>query len=124
MPQYLWAPGHGVALVDLDPIVPQPRSPDGVRAAQRDLALDGSVFEQGLYIVLEWSSMGNAAAYQGLLASAGLDTFLRAAITLYAPNFEREWHRYNGYAIRPLSPNYAIFPRNILITVNRLERID
>lgn len=124
MPDYLVATGHGVALVDLDPIVPQPRSPNGVQAAERDFGLDLSVYEQGLFIVLEWSSLANATAYQTLLAQLGLDSGLRSAITLYAPNFEREWHRYNGYAIRPQSINYVSFPRAIRIMVNQLEQID
>ncbi|MGP1664947.1 MAG: hypothetical protein ACTS5I_03335, partial [Rhodanobacter sp.] len=98
MPSYLMAQGHSVALVDLDPIVPQPRSPQGVQAAQRDFGADGSVFEQGLFINLLWGSLGSVAEYQTLLAQLGLDDQLRQAITLYAPNFEREWIRYNGYA--------------------------
>lgn len=124
MPLYQMASGHDVALIDLDPIVPQPRSPDGVQAAERDFGLDLSVYEQGLFIVLQWSSIQNATGYQTLLGQLGLDSALRQAITLYAPNFEREWHRWNGYAIRPTSPNFAIFPRDIRILVNQLEQID
>lgn len=120
---YLVAQGHDVALLDLDPIVPQPRSPEGVQAAQRDFGADGSVFETGLFIRLQWSSLGNATAYQTLLAQLGLDDQLRQAITLYAPNFEREWKRWNGYAVRPAAANYAIFPRDIEVVVNRLAVI-
>lgn len=123
MPLYQVAQGHSVALLDLDPIVPQPRSPQGVQAAQRDYGADGSVFETGLFIRLQWSSLANEAAYQTLLAQLGLDDQLRQAITLYAPDFEREWRRYNGYAIRPEATNYAIFPRDIIIAVNRLAVI-
>jgi hypothetical protein len=118
---YLVAQGHDVALIDLDPIVPQPRSTSGVQSAQRDIAADGSVFEQGLFLSLEWSSLANAAAYQTLLGQLGLDNALRNAITIYAPDFEREWRRYNGYALRPQTHNYATFLRGVRIIVNRLE---
>lgn len=121
MPQYLIADGFNVGIDDLDPIVPQPRSTAGVQAAQRDFGADGSVWEQGLYIVLEWSSIGSASAYQTLLEQLGLDNALRNAVTLYAPNFERTWARYNGYAVRPNTVNYATFLRNVRIVVNRLE---
>lgn len=124
MPSYLMENGHGVALLDLDVIVPQPRSNNGVQAAERDFGVDLTVYEQGLFIVLEWSSVANSTAYQTLLTQLGLDSALRAAITLYAPNFEREWHRYNGYAIRPQSIGYSAFPRSIRVLVNQLVQID
>lgn len=115
--------GHDVALLSLATIVPQPRSPQGVQAAQRDFAADGSVFETGLFIRLLWSSLGSETQYQALLTQFSLDTFLRFSVTLYAPNFERVWTRYNGSAIRPSATNYAIFPRDIQIVVNRLEAL-
>lgn len=120
---YLIAQGHSVALLDLDPIVPQPRSPEGVQAAQRDFGADGSVFETGLFIRLLWSSLGSATEYQTLLAQFGLDDQLRQAITLYAPNFQRVWVRYNGYAIRPSVVNYATFQRAVVVLVRDLEQI-
>lgn len=120
---YLLGLGHSIALVDLVAIVPQPRSPEGVQAAERDFGADGMVYERGLFIPLQWSSLGSVSAYQSLLAQFDLDDFLSKSVTIYAPNFEREWHRYNGYAIRPTSSNYAIFPRSIVIVVNRLVQI-
>jgi hypothetical protein len=118
---YLVADGFNVALVDLDPIVPQPRSPARVQAAQRDFGADGSVFEIGLFIRLQWTSLGNnPATYQTLLGQLGLDNALRNAITIYAPNFERVWTRYNGYAIRPQVANYTTFLQDVVIVVNRL----
>lgn len=121
MSQYLMADGFNVALESLAAITPQPRSTAGVQAAQREYGADGSVFESGLFIVLEWTSLGSATDYQTLLGQLGLDNALRNAITLYAPNFERVWTRYNGYAIRPAATNYAIFPRDIRVIVNRLQ---
>jgi hypothetical protein len=56
-----------------------------------------------------------------LLAQFGLDVALRAAVTVYAPDFEREWRRYNGYALRQQTHNYATFLRGVRIIVNRLE---
>lgn len=120
MSVYLMEDGFNVALVDLDPIVPQPRSTAGVQAAQRDFGADGSVFETGLFIVLEWTNLGSVSEYQTLLGQLGLDSALRNAITLYAPNFERVWTRYNGYAVRPATPNYTYFPRDVRVVVNRL----
>lgn len=124
MPQYLMENGHGVALVDLDVIVPQPRSNNGVQAAERDFGVDLTVYEQGLFIILEWSSVASGTALQTLYTQLGIDSALRSSITLYAPNFEREWHRYNGYAIRPASIGYSAFPRSIRILVNQLVQID
>jgi hypothetical protein len=120
---YLMADGHDVALGSLAAIVPQPRSTAGVQSAQRDLAADGSVFETGLFIVLEWTSLGSVAEYQTLLGQLGLDSALRNAITLYAPDFERATHRYNGWAIRPRATNYSYFPRDVLVIVRDLVQL-
>lgn len=116
--------GLGLAYAATAVITPQPRSPDGVQAAERTLGADGSVWENGLYIWLLWSSAGRAPLYQALLAQFSLDDSLRNAVTIWAPNFEREWHLYQGWAIRPRSPNYARFARDIRILVRDLTQLD
>jgi len=123
MPQYLVKVGHSNPLEDLVVVAPQPRSPEGVQYAQRDVAADGTIHEQGLFIPLLWSSISTATAYQALLTQLGLASAQRAAITLYAPDFQRNWYRWNGYAIRPQVSTYATFYRDIRIMVNRLVQV-
>jgi hypothetical protein len=123
MSRYYLALGHSVPAADLDLIVPQPASPVGVQAAQRDFSADGSVFETGLHIWLLWNSVGSASNYQDLLTQFGLHNARRAAVTLYAPNFQRGWAIYNGYALRPQTPTYARFARDVRVLVRDLVQI-
>lgn len=99
---YLLENGHGVALVDLDAIVPQPRSDSVTQVVQRNQSASGAVHEIGLFIVLQWSMIADAAEYQALLDQFALDsTNLTSSVTVYVPNFEYTWTRYNGTAVRP-----------------------
>lgn len=120
---YLFKLSHDNPLNELVAITPQPHSTDGVIAAQRDMGADGNVFETGHHIVLLWRVAGRAALYQALLAQFDLDDNLRRAVTIYAPDFQRVWHRYNGYALRPVTPNYAIFAHDIRIVVRDLVEL-
>src|SRR5688572_26342584 len=100
--QYLLENGWGVALVDLDAIVPQPRSDSVTQAVQRNDSASGAVHEIGLFIVLQWSMLDHASEYQTLLDQFALDgTNLTSLVTVYVPNFEYTWTRYNGIAVRP-----------------------
>lgn len=102
MALYLLENGHGVALIDLDAIVPQPRTDATVQAVQRNESASGSVHEIGLFIVWQWNVLP-VALYQGLLDQTGLDgTNLTSSVTIYVPNFEYVFTRYNATAVRPL----------------------
>jgi hypothetical protein len=98
---YLMENGYNIAQVDLDAIVPQPRTDSTVQAVQRSYGVSGVVHEQGLWIPLQWSSLGTVASYQALLAQLGLTSALQAEGTWYLPDHEYTWRRYNGIAIRP-----------------------
>lgn len=99
---YLLENGHGIALVDLDAIIPQPRSDSVTQVVQRNESASGAVHEIGLFIVLQWSMIADAAEYAALLDQFALDgTALTSSVTVYVPNFEYSWTRYNGIAVRP-----------------------
>lgn len=112
--------GLGLAYAATTIITPQPHSPAGVEAAERTLGADGSVFEAGLHIWLLWSSAGRATKYQTLLAQFNLDVVLRGPVTIWAPDFERGWGLYQGYAIRPAQTTYARFAKDVRILVRDL----
>lgn len=100
---YLLENGHGIALVDLDAIVPQPRSDSVTQTVQRNESASGAVHEIGLYIVLQWSMLDPASQYNTLLDQFGLDgSNLTSQVTVYVPNFEYTWTRFNGIAVRPM----------------------
>lgn len=123
MAQYLVATGLNVALVDLDPIIPQPRS-EGRRATQRSYSANGLVTEAGLYVELVWSLLGSAAQYQALMAQFGLDAALSAEVTVQIRTDQFSWERMNGTAVRPSTGNdvrWDIFPRQITVLIRDLE---
>lgn len=98
---YLLETGHGVALVDMEAIIPQPRSDAVTQPVQRNETASGAVHEIGLYIILQWNVL-TVARYQVLLDQFGLDgSNLTNQVTVYVPNFEYVWTRYNGIAVRP-----------------------
>lgn len=119
---YLVGLGHGLDVEDLSPWVVQPQCADGVIAAQVDFGADGSIFEQGYYARLVWPALETIEEYQQILAQAGLDAFMRRAVSVYLPDFQRAWHLYNGYAIRPRTPNYRLWPNDVTMMINRLKR--
>lgn len=99
MSQYKQADGYNVALVSLSTITPQPQS-HGVQGVQRYHAVSGEVHEQGLFIVLRWNVL-SVTQYQTLLTALGLLNALTNQITIYAPNHNFTYQRYNGIVVRP-----------------------
>lgn len=97
--QYKQADGHNIALGSLVLLNPQPQS-HGVQAVTRSYGLSGEVHEQGLFIVLRYNSLP-WLTYQLLLAQYGVATALTNAITLYVPNHQFAYTRYNGTVVRP-----------------------
>lgn len=98
---YRAATGHDIALASLVAVNPQPRTDATVQPVLRSDALSGAVHEQGLFIALQWSAIFTAAEYQALLTQFGLGTALSANVTVYVPNFQYIYTRYNGVAVRP-----------------------
>lgn len=96
---YRFADGHGAALGSLAAIVPQPASP-GVQVVQRNSGVSGVVHEQGLWIPLNYNKL-TVAKYQALNTLFGLAAALENDITIYCPNFQYIYTRYNGKIIRP-----------------------
>lgn len=100
MSEYKVAAGHGVALVSLALIVPQPTS-GGIKATQRTYGTSGRVHEMGPYAELVWSVIETPAEYATLLAQFGLTSALNANVTVYIRNSAFTYARYNAVAVRP-----------------------
>lgn len=98
---YKLATGWNVALISLVDIDPQPRTDITTQPVQRNYSASRAVHEIGLHINLQWSMIETAAQYQALLDQFGLGTFLTNSVTVYVPNYEYTFTRYNGIAIRP-----------------------
>lgn len=123
---YLVAPGHGVALVSLNVLVPQPQG-GAVMPVQRNQSASGLIHELGLYADLKWAYLPTTAAYLALLTQFGLHNALTALVTLYCRDARFAWQRYNGTAVLPEAMkdmSWADYrPREITIRVNRLVAI-
>jgi hypothetical protein len=120
---YLVATGLNIPLVDLDPIIPQPRS-DGMRATRRSYSANGLVTESGYYVELIWSALGSAAQFQALLAQFGLDSALSAEVTVQIRTEMFTWIRMSGTAIRPAANSdvrWDYFPRQVTVLIRELE---
>lgn len=117
--------GHGLTIEQLSPFYVEPAIPEGVAYAQRDIAADGTVHEQGAFCVLTWPVIDGVEDMDTILTQLGLedDADLRAAVTAYLPTKRRKWHLYQGYAYIPQAINYALWPSNLRIMLNRLEQI-
>jgi|GEM_PF-6740801 len=116
---YKIATGHGVALVSLAAIAPQPASP-GVKATRRTHSADGAVHDEALYIQLAWSIVEDATALAALLTQFGLASATTANVTVYIPSQLHAYTRYNGVAVRPEIARDNYFLRNVQIIVKDL----
>jgi len=116
--------GFNIATASMSIITPQPRS-TGVQSTKRTFAANGNVFESALYIELLFSVLPTAYEYQQLLAQFDLNTFINKNVTIYAPDEQFFWQRFNGIAVRPemgkdaKRDRYMI--RDITILVKHLE---
>lgn len=118
------ATGHNVALVSLTVLSPQPRS-TGIQATRRTYGADGSVYDEGRYVILEWDFMENPTDYVALLTLFGVQNNLTCDCTVYIRDERFAFARYNGIAMRP-EPGKDVrwtnyFPRNIEILIKDLE---
>lgn len=93
--------GSDIALASLVAVNPQPRTDATTQPVLRSEGVSGAVHEHGLWIALQWSAIFTDAEYQALLTQFGLGTALTANVTVYVPNFQYIYTRYNGIAVRP-----------------------
>jgi hypothetical protein len=73
--------------------------------------------------VLLWEAIDGAEDFQAQLAQMNLNLFTRQLVTAYLPDFQWDWHVYSGYAIRPVSPNYRLFPADIRMVLRDLYQV-
>lgn len=97
---YRAAPGHGIALLSLVLIDPQPASA-GFKVTERSYGLSGAVYQQAPYIELVWSMIETPTQYASILSQFGLTSVLYANVTVYIPNAAYTYARYNGIAVKP-----------------------
>lgn len=123
MSTYRVADTHDVALVSLTVLDPQPTS-QGIRPTRRTFGADGSVYDEGEYVELEYSMVETAAAYLALLTTWGLHNALTNDVTVYVRDETFAFARMNGTAVRP-EPGRDVdwrdhFPRSVTILVRNL----
>lgn len=120
---YRVATGHGVALLSLAAVAPQPAS-SGFKHTERSYGLSGAVYEQAPYIELVWTMLETPTQYTTLLGQFGLTSVLYADVTVYIPNADYAYTRYNAVAVKPQigadgqRENY--FLRNFVIVLKNL----
>lgn len=116
--------GFDQTLVSLTDIDPQPRS-DGLKPTKRTFGFSGSINEQGKYIELEYTVIGDESDYLALLQQFDLDTFDTKEVTIYIPNENYVMTRYNGIAVKPEIGKDVIrksfFVRDVTMLIKHLE---
>jgi len=125
MTNYAVYPSYDTALVDLDTITPQPSS-KGVQYTRTTRAADGSLLQEGPYVVLEWNMLQDATDYQTILDYFGVLNSLTSPVTIYCRSEIFNFVRYNGIASRPevgKNLDWSYMPRNVSITITNLEQL-
>jgi len=127
MTNFLWAFGHGVALVDLLLVTPQPKC-QGLKTTQRTHSLSGAVHEIGPYTEWVFELFESEDDYAALLAPVNLDSNLFVDLTIYTRNqrLSSTFVRYNARAILPeIGPDGGldVFPRGLTILHKKLIAI-
>ena len=108
MTTYRVKTGTDVILGSLTVFDPQPSGEAVIQTTRRTFAADGSVYDEGRYIELEWTAYTNGADYITLLALFGLSASVAdAAVTTYVRDETFAWVRMNGTAVRP-QPNREV----------------
>ena len=123
MSTYRVKDGWNEALEDLVVISPQPTS-DGIKPTRRTYAANGAVYDEGLYVELQFNVLNNASAYQSLLNQFGIQSATTNEVTVYVRDETFAWVRMNGTAVRP-EPGRDVrwskfFPRDVTILVKDL----
>lgn len=123
---YAVGAGHNLGALALTAIDPQPAH-GFVRVTRRHHSLNRKVQDDALYVILEYSTLEDGAAYRDLLGQFGLLTAKEADITLNCRDQAYRWKRYNGVACQPVLGTdgewQAYFPRGFGILVKELEEL-
>lgn len=124
MTTYRIADGYNVPLVSLTALSPQPRS-KGIQYARRTYGGDGTVYDEGPFIELEWDVLQDDVEYDALIDTVfGVSRPLTNEITIYLRDQYFAWVRYNGIAVSPENARdlqwRQFFPRDITIIVKHL----
>ena len=123
MGTYKVADGFDVAEISLNTVAPQPRS-EGVRPGRRSYGAGGAVYDESLFIELEFSALEDVTEFTTLLTAFGINAALTNEVTVLVPNQIRTFTRYNGIAVRPevgrdvRHRNY--FLRDVVILIKNL----
>lgn len=123
MSTYRVADGHDVALGSLTDLDPQPRT-TGIQVSRRSYAGDGTVYDEGKYVELEFPTILTASQYQLVLSQMGVQGSLTNEITIYLRDETFAWARMNGTAVRPepgSDVSWLTAPRGIIVLVRDLE---
>ena len=100
MSTYRVADGHGVALVDLTVIVPQPQG-DPVAPVRRESGISGVIHNQGKFAIWRYSHLASVAEYVQVLTYLGLQNADSNDVTIYTRDERFAFTRYNAKAILP-----------------------
>lgn len=121
--KYMVADGSDVAEGSLNLITPQPKSA-GIQVTRRTHAASGAVYDDGLYVLLEWNVL-DETAFQTIMTAFGLSaSTLTNAVTVGVRNQLFSWVRMNGIAVAPEIGRDGswsnFFPRGFTILVKEL----
>ena len=123
MSDYRVADGSDVALGSLTVLDPQPAS-IGIQYTRQGVSANGTVSNQGPYVIMVWSNLDSKTTYQSILSDFGLSSATSNDVTVYVRDENYDYARMNGTAIKPLPGNgidwRMPFPRNLEILVRNL----
>lgn len=97
---YKVATGHNVLEEDMTAVLQQPEV-EPVQVVERHYGIDGTYYDEGLYVRYHFGVIESATLYQSILTQFGLVAATVAAVTVFARNDTLTWTKYNGYAHRP-----------------------
>lgn len=123
---YRVATGHGVALVSLNTVSPQPMGRP-IRPTQRTQGLSGAIYDLGQHTEWLFEGISNTTQYVTLLTQFGLHAATTANVTIYTRNSRLAYARYNAVAVLPEMGRDAdwnnYFLRGITIVLKNLEAL-
>lgn len=116
--------GWNVASISLNNIVPQPRGNPSA-PSDRAYAITGKVYDDGLYMELNWDYIESEAEYLTLITLFGLHNAKSCDVTIYARSPIFQFVRYNGVAQQPEGMSEVkrsnFFIRDLTIRITHLE---
>lgn len=123
---YKMSTGHGVALVSLTALSPQPKQ-DPVAPVDREFSVSGTVTDLGYFTCFHYEMLLSESEYLSVLTQWGINLLLSCSVTIYCRDQRMQAKRYNGTVLLPemgQDAKYdAYFPRNIALYVVDLEEL-